>query len=59
MKDDQDVDLAHLDIPTLEALVGRKAVDVQVRGKWVVCLFKGFLAEGVCSAPISVSFKKW
>jgi len=53
------LDFNRMDIGAVEALVGRKVDDVQVKGRWISCLFKGQLAEGICNAPITISFKKW
>lgn len=53
------VDFKHLDIGTVELLVGKKATDVQVHGKWVVCTFPGELGDHFCGSTTTVRFRKW
>lgn len=60
MPREEHVDFKHMDIPTLEMLVGRKATDVKIKGKWVECLFAGVGEEKkTAGSPITVSFKQW
>lgn len=61
---EQNIDFGHMDIGSVEVLVGRKVIDAQVKNKSVVCLFSGLNTAlpnnhtGV-GANISVSFNKW
>ena len=55
MDTEEKIDFRFMNIGKVERLVGRKAQDMQVKGKRVVCIFAGEHGH----ADTHVSFKHW